>query len=140
MQSLTLATTSYFDGAIAESTAFYSSTLEIPESIGRLPLIVLSHGLSDGTNGIADAQQSQFEQEWTRMQKELAGLSSNGKQVVAAESGHYIQLEQPHLVIEAIADVIEAKPNAWVPRFRWRTRGRDGKETARAMVPGGSNH
>lgn len=100
-----LATTSYFDGAIAESTAFYSSTLEIPESIGSLPLIVLSHGLSDGTNGIADAQQSQFEQEWTRMQKELAGLSSNGKQVVAAESGHYIQLDQPELVIEAILEI-----------------------------------
>ena len=100
-----LATTGYFNGAIAESTAFYSSALESPESIGKLPLIVLSHGLSDQTNGIADAQQSQFEQEWTKMQKELAGLSSNGKQVIAEKSEHYIQLDQPELVIEAILEV-----------------------------------
>jgi len=36
------------------------------------------------------------------MQEELAGLSSNGKQVIAEESGQYIQLDQPQLVIEAI--------------------------------------
>ena len=100
-----LATTDYFNGAIAESKTFYSSALEIPEAIGKLPLIVLSHGLSDETNGIADAQQSQFEQEWTKMQEELAGLSSNGKQVIAEESGHYIQLDQPELVIEAILEI-----------------------------------
>ena len=100
-----LATTDYFNGAIAESRAFYSSALDVPESIGKSPLIVLSHGLPDRTNGIADAQQSQFEQEWSRMQKELAGLSSNGKQVIAEKSGHYIQLDQPELVIEAILEI-----------------------------------
>jgi pimeloyl-ACP methyl ester carboxylesterase len=93
-----LATTAYFDGAIAESTAFYSSALGFPESIGEVPLIVLSHGLSD-------AGQVQFEQEWTGMQQELADLSSNGKQVIAEESGHYIQLDQPGLVIEAILEM-----------------------------------
>ena len=76
-----LATTSYFNSAIAESTAFYSreSLLEISE-LGDLPLIVLSHGLPDTTGGDDGVEQSQFEQEWTKMQTELAGLSSKGKQ------------------------------------------------------------
>jgi hypothetical protein len=33
--------------------------------------------------------------------------------------------------------VIEAKPNPWSPRFRWRTRDRDATEAARATLPGG---
>jgi pimeloyl-ACP methyl ester carboxylesterase len=93
-----LATTGYFDGAIAESTAFYAGALEFPESLGEMPLIVLSHGRSDDG-------QVKFEQEWTKMQEDLAGLSSNRRQVIAEESGHYIQLDQPDLVIEAILEM-----------------------------------
>ncbi len=93
-----LATTGYFDGAIAESAAFYAGAPELPESLEDVPLIVLSHGLSDDG-------QFQFEREWTGMQKELAGLSSNSRQVIAEESGHYIQLDQPDLVIEAILEM-----------------------------------
>lgn len=100
-----LATTKYFDGAIAESSAFYSNTGNAPESLGNLPLIVLSHGLPDQSLGLTEAQQKQFEQEWTIMQKELLGLSSNSKQVIAEQSGHYIQLDQPELVIAAIREL-----------------------------------
>lgn len=104
-----LATTDYFDGAIAESTAFYSgaSPVEITE-MGDLPLIVLSHGLSDSTSGIDSTQQSQFEQEWSKMQTELTGLSSNSKQVIAEKSGHYVHFDQPELVVEAIIDLVQA--------------------------------
>ncbi|HEX2991436.1 MAG TPA: alpha/beta hydrolase, partial [Anaerolineales bacterium] len=93
-----LATTGYFDGAIAESAAFYAGAPELPESLEDVPLIVLSHGLSDDG-------EVQFEREWTGMQEELAALSSNGMQVIAEESGHYIQLDQPDLVIEAILEM-----------------------------------
>lgn len=104
-----LATTSYFDTAIAESTTFYagSSSLEIA-GLGNLPLIVLSHGLPDSTSGINGTQQSQFEEEWTRMQLEFVELSSNSKQVIAKQSGHYIQLDQPELVIESILQLVQA--------------------------------
>jgi len=103
-----LATTSYFDGAIAESTAFYASALDAPQTLGKLPLIVLSHGLPDQTSGITDGEQEQFEQEWMKMQRELANLSSNGRQVIAEKSGHYIQLDQPELVIESILTIAES--------------------------------
>jgi pimeloyl-ACP methyl ester carboxylesterase len=104
-----LATTNYFDGAIAETTAFYfkAPSLKIT-GVQDLPLIVLSHGLTDTTSGIAPSQQDQFEQEWAKMQTELTGLSSKSKRVSAQKSGHYIQLDQPELVIKAILDLMQA--------------------------------
>lgn len=101
-----LATTKYFDGAIAESSTFYSITASVPESLGGLPLIVLSHGLPDRSIGVTESQQEQFEREWAAMQSELAGLSSNSKQIIADMSEHYIQLDQPELVIESILELM----------------------------------
>jgi pimeloyl-ACP methyl ester carboxylesterase len=102
-----LATTSYFDGAIAESTTFYSGIASTPEVLGDLPLIVLSHGLPDLTLGLTESEQAQFEQEWTIMQQELVNLSSNGKQIIAKQSGHYIQLDQPELVVDTICELLQ---------------------------------
>ena len=102
-----LATTKYFDSAIAESTAFYSIQGSAPESLGDLPLIVISHGLPDLTLGLTEAEQAQFEQEWAAMQAELFGLSSNSKQIIAQQSGHYIQLDQPDLVVETIREILQ---------------------------------
>jgi hypothetical protein len=45
---------------------------------------------------------------WQLMQKEMAGLSPAGMQIFAANSGHLIQLEQPHVVALGIATVLEA--------------------------------
>ena len=50
--------------------------------------------------------------------------------VAAGDSGHAFKFAP--VLGGLIADVIEEKPNAWAPRFRWRTRGRDVKEAARA--------
>ncbi len=103
-----LATTNYFDCAIAETTAFYADAPSVKAAgLGDLPLIVLSHGLPDKTSGIDQTQQIQFEQEWSKMQKELVDLSSQGKQIIAEQSSHYIQLDQPELVIEAILELVK---------------------------------
>lgn len=53
---------------------------------------------------------------WREQQADLTTLLPHSRQIFAEESGHYIQLEQPDLVIDAIADVIEAvrDPNTWV--------------------------
>ena len=41
------------------------------------------------------------------MQQELLGLSSNSTHIIAEESGHSIQMEQPDLVIDAIRQVVQ---------------------------------
>lgn len=49
---------------------------------------------------------------WQEMQTVLLSLSSDSKQIIATESEHHIQLQQPELVIEAIREINEAVRNA----------------------------
>jgi len=64
---LILATTNYFNGAIAETSAFYLGN-PLPYSTGLedMQLIVLSHGIADTTIGLPPLQQDQFEKEWKK--------------------------------------------------------------------------
>jgi pimeloyl-ACP methyl ester carboxylesterase len=77
-------------------------------SLGDLPLVVVSHGQPMAMPGLAGEVNQANEQLWQQLQAELAGLSSRGRLVVARDSGHYIQLERPQLVIDAIAEVLTA--------------------------------
>jgi pimeloyl-ACP methyl ester carboxylesterase len=77
-------------------------------SLGDIPLIVLSHGQTQQAPGLSAEANREFEQTWQQLQVELAAQSSNGKRIVAEKSGHYIHLEQPELVIDAIREAVEA--------------------------------
>jgi len=69
--------------------------------LGHLPLVVLTHGLPYlGPQG---------ERDWQALQGNLAGLSSHSRYIIATRSGHFIQLEQPDLVIAAIKQVLTGK-------------------------------
>ena len=104
-----LATTDYFDTAIAETEALDKSFSEVRaakiNSLGNIPLIVLSRGLSDPLPDATEIENRQYEQSWKEMQVELVALSQKGKQIVAMQSKHYIHLTQPQLVIDAIRNV-----------------------------------
>jgi pimeloyl-ACP methyl ester carboxylesterase len=63
------------------------------KSFGDLPLIVLT-GALDQMAG------------WETMQAELLELSSNSRQVVAENSGHNIQIDQPEAAVAAIVDMV----------------------------------
>jgi len=98
-----LATTRYFDGAIAETESFYSPTAVLPVvGVGDLPLIVISHGIPDGSLG-------ELEEGWTRMQQELSDLSSRSTHIIANNNEHYIQLEEPQIVVESILKLVTAE-------------------------------
>ena len=62
-------------------------------SLGDLPLTIVSAG-DQPADVIAQ-------------QKALAGLSSRSRHLVAAKSGHWIHLDQPELVVDAIRHVID---------------------------------
>ncbi len=69
--------------------------------LGHLPLGVLTHGISPlGPQG---------ERDWQALQRDLVDLSSDSVHIIATRSGHYIQLEQPELVIAAIHQVLTGK-------------------------------
>lgn len=79
-------------------------------SLGDIPLVVLSRGRSQMSTGpgISAEDVEQFKAVQNELQAELAALSPKGKRIIAEESGHYIQVDQPELVIDAIREVVEA--------------------------------
>ncbi len=44
---------------------------------------------------------------WVELQEKLSELSSQGKVIVAANSGHHVHIDEPELVIEAIVEMLE---------------------------------
>jgi pimeloyl-ACP methyl ester carboxylesterase len=70
-----------------------------------MPLIVLSAGSFDATPLLSDAENQQLWKEMQAQQSELADLSSDSKQIIAEESGHFIQLDQPELLIDVIREI-----------------------------------
>jgi pimeloyl-ACP methyl ester carboxylesterase len=112
--------TGYIGAYIRESnmSAAYSGQ---PGKLGDIPLIVLSQKM--------DAQklrgqyppdfQSQLTLErWqeeadnvSALQDELAALSTHGRRIIVEASGHFIQLDQPQVVIDAIREVFEQVAN-----------------------------
>jgi len=44
---------------------------------------------------------------WLQLQEELLRLSSNNKFVIAKQSGHYIQKDEPQYITDAVKWIIE---------------------------------
>ena len=79
-------------------------------TLGDIPLIVLSAGqiqVPEGP-GISATDAEQFKAVQMELQAELVTLSSKGKRMIAEKSAHFIQVEQPEAVIDAIRQVVEA--------------------------------
>lgn len=110
-----LATTRYFDGAATETEGivvnFTTPNAEKISGLGDLPLVVISRGLADPLPGVSASDNQQYEESWQAMQAELVRLSSNSRKMIAKQSGHYIQLAQPQLVVEAIRQMITETPH-----------------------------
>jgi len=112
-QALAAADTKFVETVIAEQRAVEPNLAQVNAArittLGNIPLIVLSRGQSDLSPSGADLSPEviqQVEQIWQQLQTELALLSPQGKRAVAEQSGHYIQLKQPQLVIDAIKQVV----------------------------------
>jgi pimeloyl-ACP methyl ester carboxylesterase len=94
---------------------FYVKPGERLEWRTELPLIVLSAGkpkprkARDGsdsqTNRMTEEQFAAWDLIWREFQQDLAKRSTHGEFRLAEKSGHFIQRDQPELVIQAIRDV-----------------------------------
>ncbi len=88
----------------AESLPRSAAQIAATGDYGAVPLVVLSAGSpSPSRRGDCEA---------------LARLSSQGKHIVASKSGHWIQVDEPRLVVESIREVVES-----VRRSQSRERG-----------------
>ncbi len=100
--------------SISESAAQTAST----GSLGDLPLVVLSHDPDLPQPDLPEDLLKPTNDAWQQMQLELTHLSSKSKHVIAKNSGHYIQLDRPDLVIESVRGVVDqarSAPSASAP-------------------------
>jgi pimeloyl-ACP methyl ester carboxylesterase len=89
--------------SISESAAQTALT----GSLGDMPLVVLSSDPDRPQPDLPEDLVKPTNDAWQQMQKELAQLSTRGTQRIAKGSGHYIQLDRPDLVIEAVHTVVD---------------------------------
>src|SRR5215212_9430712 len=79
-----------------------------PMSLGDKPLMVLTAGSvqTQGT-GLSPEQADQLDKLHSESQATLTQRSENSRQIIVEDSGHYIHVEQPDLVIDAIRRVVD---------------------------------
>jgi len=76
-------------------------------SLGNIPLVVLTAKLRERAEDFPKELNEKFIQNWVELQEQLALLSTNSRHVFAEQSGHFVQHDQPELVIEAVLEIIE---------------------------------
>lgn len=110
VSALALTDPEFIEARAAEQDAIFDSLEQVRAahitSLGNIPLIVLYRGIDDSPTPGMTPEENQ--QRWFGLQTELAALSPQGKLVLAEQSGHHIQLDQPNLVIDAIEQVLAA--------------------------------
>jgi pimeloyl-ACP methyl ester carboxylesterase len=94
-----------YEEALIEETS--DAQVAAIETYGDLPLIVLRHGKPMFAS-LPEQEAQDMEQKWAAFQTEIASKSSNGQVIVAENSGHGIQFEQPSVVIEAVQQLLVA--------------------------------
>lgn len=97
----------WFNQEIEKPTMKIDPTLLAPGSLGNLPLVVLTAMQKERAEDFPQDLNDSFNQIWLDLQEELASMSTNSSHILAEESGHFIQHDQPELVVEAIKGIFQ---------------------------------
>jgi pimeloyl-ACP methyl ester carboxylesterase len=103
--------------SVAESKAISLSAAQTANSgsLGDIPLVVLSHDPEMPQPDLPEDLVKPTNDARQHMQEELALLSTRGRQVIAKNSGHYIQLDRPDLVVDTVRIVVDQARQALQP-------------------------
>lgn len=107
-----------FREQVAEMKAFPESAAEAAAtgSLGDMPLAVLSHDPEKPSSDLPPDLAKPTNEAWEKMQEDLAHLSTRGTQTIAKNSAHYIQIDRPDVVIDAVRSVVEQTLQKAVPQ------------------------
>jgi pimeloyl-ACP methyl ester carboxylesterase len=94
---------------VAELKEFSESAAQTSSSgsLGDMPLAVLSHDPDKPSADLPADLAKPTNEAWEKMQEEMAHLSTRGTQAIAKNSSHYIQIDRPDVVIDAIRNIVE---------------------------------
>jgi len=76
------------------------SVQAVAGTLKALPVVVVRAGLEEGSDPEGEAK-------WLKIQTALLELSSRSEMAVAAKSRHYVQLDEPEVIVAAVKRVIE---------------------------------
>jgi pimeloyl-ACP methyl ester carboxylesterase len=93
-----------------ELQAMYMARAKTPYQLGDKPLVVLlaKPDGGDPPPGISADEWKRINEEKKQQKAGLASLSRNSKLIVAERSGHHIQLDEPHVVTDAVRLIVDA--------------------------------
>ena len=99
----------YFQSNLDELAASAESDrqVSVSGSLGNIPLTVIRHGIPDLFASMPAELAKRCEEIWQELQADLAKLSSDSQMIVAENSGHGIQFDQPGLVVDVIRQMVE---------------------------------
>jgi len=93
-----------FDFLADELARMFARRSETKYPLGDIPLIVLTRGIA----GEDEQANKLLLEDHDQLQLDLKSLSTNSKQIIAEHSGHFIQLEEPELVVSAVKQIVNA--------------------------------
>jgi pimeloyl-ACP methyl ester carboxylesterase len=99
---------------VAESKAISESAAQAATAgkLGDMPLAVLSEDPNQPQPDLPEDLVKPASDAWQQMQDELAHLSTRGTHVIVKNSGHFIQLDRPDVVVEAVHKVVNQARHA----------------------------
>lgn len=95
--------------SVAEMRSFRDSAAQAAASgtLGDLPLVVLSHDPEKPSADMPPDLARSTNEAWEKMQEELGHLSTRGTQQVVKNSAHYIQIDRPDAVVDAVQTIVQ---------------------------------
>ena len=99
----------YFDANRNEALVIAQSDEQVKRvgSLNNMPLAVIRHGVPDLFASLSPQESEQAESVWQESQERIARSSTIGQTIVAEESGHFIPIEQPEIVIDTIQEILQ---------------------------------
>ncbi len=78
------------------------------KDLGDIPLLIITKGLeTPKIKGFTDEMMAEYENGLEELQKQFLSLSTNSRQVIAEDSGHFIHYDNPEMVIQEIRQMIK---------------------------------
>jgi pimeloyl-ACP methyl ester carboxylesterase len=76
-------------------------------SLGDVPIIVLTHEPFARGMTETQAQRDAKNQVWIDLHNQIAAMSTHGRRLTVSGASHYIELDQPKVVIDSILEVLQ---------------------------------
>ncbi len=108
-RSYILANASEFESTVAKNgqKSVDQKELEaVPPNFGNKPLIILTHSKSMQNPELTASQNAAIERAFNEGHNQMAALSTRGSNIIVPNSDHYIQMDQPQAVIDAVLKAV----------------------------------